>query len=278
MSLQNFIPTVWSARLMANLHKSQVYTSIVNRDYEGEISGAGDTVKINGIGPITVGTYTKNSTSITPQSLDDASVNLLIDQSKYFAFKIDDVDKAQTKPKVMDEAMREAAYALRDEADELIAGFYVSASITEASTALNSANIIEKIAMVGQRLNENNVPMDARWMVIPPWFHTKLVIAKILYATDNAETLSNGFVGRALGFNFYMSNNVADTTTTSTPVSRIMAGSRRAITFAEQIVSIEAYRPEASFADAVKGLHVYGAKVTDPKSLVALTATYAAET
>ena len=278
MALQNFIPTVWSARLLENLHKSQVFASIANRDYEGEISGAGDTVKINGIGPITVGSYTKNVTSITPETLDDASVNLLIDESKYFAFKIDDVDKAQTRPKVMNEAMREAAYALSDTADQTIAAFYASASVTEASTSVKSGNILALISKLGQRLDENNVPRSGRWLVVPPWFHAKMVISDITFKTDNIQVMSEGFVGRALGFDVYMSNNVANTTTTSTPVSRIMAGTRRAIAFAEQIASIEAYRPEASFSDAVKGLHVYGTKVVDPKSLVALTATYADET
>ena len=124
MAVNSFIPTLWSARLLVNLQKAQVFAGLVNRDYEGEIANAGDTVKINGIGAVTVGAYAKNSTSLSWQTLADASQALLIDQSKYFAFKVDDVDKVQTNVNLIDAAMQEAAYALSDNIDQFIAGLH----------------------------------------------------------------------------------------------------------------------------------------------------------
>ena len=50
-----------------------------------------------------------------------------------------------------------------------------------------------------------------------------------------------------------------------------MAGYDQTISYAEQIVEVQAYRPELRFADAVKGLHVYGAKVVRPDALAVLT-------
>src|ERR1044071_3169188 len=112
MSLNNFIATIWAARLLMNLNKAHVYAQdgVVNRDYEGDITGGGDTVKINSIGRVTIGSYTKNTNIGDPETLTDAQRSLLIDQQKYFNFQVDDVDKAQAKPSVMDEAMKEAGY------------------------------------------------------------------------------------------------------------------------------------------------------------------------
>jgi hypothetical protein len=73
-----------------------------------------------------------------------------------------------------------------------------------------------------------------------------------------------------MGFDIYMSNNLSEgpSHTAAIPEHYIMAGSPDAITFADQIASLEAYRPELQFADAVKGLHVYGMKVVQPKALL----------
>src|SRR3972149_1672563 len=109
MALSNFIPMLWSARILENLHKSLVYgqAGVINRDYEGEIKDVGDSVKINSIGAITVGSYTKNSDTNSPQDVSGARQTLLIDQAKYFNFQVDDIDRVQTRPDVMNEAVGE---------------------------------------------------------------------------------------------------------------------------------------------------------------------------
>lgn len=242
-----------------------------------EISAYGDSVKINGLGDITVNNYAPNVTSITPQQLTAEQTILLIDQAKYFAFYLDDVDAAQTKPKLMAEAMRKSAVALANVSDQLIAGFYSDAGVSVTSTGITVANALSVLAEAAEGLDEKNVPMQGRWMVIPPWFHSKLVLNKILEtegSVDSNAAYGNGFVGRAFGFDMYMSNNLTSGTSTAVNTSHYaLAGTSRAISFAEQVVSMEAYRPENSFSDAVKGLHVYGAKVVDPNALVSLAIT-----
>ena len=242
-----------------------------------EISAFGDQVKINAVGDITVANYAPNVTTITPQQLSAAQTILTIDQSKYFAFYIDDVDNAQTKPKLMGEAMRKAAFALADTADQLIAGFYSQAGVTVSSTSVTTTNAIKVIADAAESLNENNVPTAGRWMIIPPWFHSKLVLGKILDtdgSVDANQAYGEGFIGRLYGFDLYMSNNLTTSNSTGTLGSNYaLAGTARAVSFAEQIVKMEAYRPEDSFSDAVKGLHVYGSKVIDPNALISLNIT-----
>src|SRR5215217_6756638 len=103
MSLAQFIPSIWSARLMQGLQKQLIYgqSGVVNKDFEGEIREAGDRIHIHSIGDITVSNYTRDTTSVTYQLLTDERRTLLIDQSKYFAFKVDDLDVAQQQPKVI---------------------------------------------------------------------------------------------------------------------------------------------------------------------------------
>jgi N4-gp56 family major capsid protein len=282
MALNNFIPELWSARLLFNLQKALVYAQegIVNRDYEGEIQAMGDTVRINSIGPVTVGDYAKNTNIGDPETLTDAQQSLLIDQAKYFNFQVDDVDRAQQKPAVMDGAMRESGYALRDRADQYVAGLHAQAASgnaigsdaspkTDLGTAANAYNYLVDLGVL---LDEANVPSEGRWVIVPSWFHG--VILKddrfVKSGTPAGDrVLRNGEVGEAAGFRILKSNNVPNTSGTK---YKILAGHPLAISYADQVVKVEGYRPEKRFADAVKGLHVYGAKVVRPKALAVLTA------
>lgn len=282
MALTNFIPTVWSARLLANLQKAQVYTQagVINRDYEGEIREYGDTVKINSIGAISVGTYAKNTDIADPQTLTDATRSLLIDQQKYFAFQVDDIDQVQTKPKVMDEAMREAAYSLADAADQYIASLYTEAdagnligTTAAPKTDLGTAGkAYEYLLQLGRKLTDAKVPKEGRWVIVPTWFTGLLLLDQRFVNTGSAQAedrIQNAVIGRAAGFNVLESLNVPNTTATK---YRIVAGHPMAWSYAEQIAKVEAYRMEKRFADAMKGLHVYGAKVVRPTALAVLTA------
>ena len=108
MTIEGFIGTVWSARLLENLQKSLVYgqNGVINRDYEGELAGKGSTVKITSIGDITIGDYTKDTDIALPEALNDAQTTLVATESKYFNFAIDDVSRAQMSNNIMDGAMR----------------------------------------------------------------------------------------------------------------------------------------------------------------------------
>src|SRR5690606_23188746 len=121
MALDNFIPEIWSTQLLSNLHNDLVFGRVVNRDYEGEIAAAGDTVRIHSVGPVSVSTYTKNTDHSGPEALDDSEVVLNITESKMFNFQVDDVDRVQQSPKMMSAAMREAAFALANVADTFLA-------------------------------------------------------------------------------------------------------------------------------------------------------------
>ena len=277
MSVNSFIPEIWSAQIFSDYQNLTVFGGLVNRDYEGEITGQGDTVRINSVGPITVNTYTKNSTSnLTVQDLTDAQTVLVIDKSKYFAFQLDDIDAVQTKPKIMAKAQENAGRALAEDVDSIIADCYSEAGATITSTACGPTAITEVIAKIGEKMDQNNVPKQGRYMVVPPWFEKNLVQAQIMKwiglpaGSAPSGAASAGYVGSALGFDFYMSNMLNETTASGSTGYQhyVMAFNRDAITFANQLTKLEAYRPEGKFADALKGLNVYGLKVVQPKALV----------
>lgn len=283
MAVTTFIPELWGARLLYALEKAHVATNLVNRNYEGLIANQGDTVHINSIGAITVSDYTKNADISDPAALTTTDQTLVIDQAKYFNFQVDDVDKAQAAGDLVDTAMGRAAYALADVADayllkEIAAGAAAANTVgaTSGPIALTSTNVYENIVKVRTKLDKANVPNTGRTIVVPPEVYALLLMddrfAKNT-ATAGQDALINGLVGRVAGFDVYMSNNVATGTGTDTGKTayfEVTAQVQAATTYAEQIIKTEAYRLEKRFADGVKGLHVYGAKVTDGNQIAKL--------
>lgn len=279
MSLNNFTPEVWSARLLNALDTALVYGSpqVINRDYEGEISGMGDTVNINSIGDVTIADYTKNADISQPETLTDAQQKLVIDQGKYFNFAVDDVDKAQTKPKVMDEAMRRAGYGLQKKSDLYIASLYTQFTVVtglgDDTTALvpTSTTMYEILVDIGVKLDETDTPSPDRFAVLPPWCIGLLLKDQrfVSFGTvENISRLQDGFIGEAAGFNIMKSNNVPNT---SGAKYKIISGHPMAWSYAQQILKMEGFRPERRFSDAVKGLNVYGAKVVRPDQATVAT-------
>ncbi len=277
MAFTNFIPEVWSARLLEHLDKVHVYAGLMNRDYEGDIRAYGDTVHINQVGDITISDYTGSDIS-APQELDSTMLDLVIDKAKYFNFQIKDVNNAQSNPKLVDAAMQRASYGMNDVIDQYLASLLLAGvdkdnvlyGDADAVTP-TSANAYDYLVDLGVVLNEANVPMMGRWVVVPPWFHGLLLKDPRFVGNGTGYSqavLQGGLVGEAAGFQIHLSNNVPNT---SGSKYKVIAGTNAAGAFAEQLVELEAYRLEKNFSDAVKGLHVYGAKVIQPKALAVMT-------
>ena len=280
MAITNFIGEVWAAQILQNLQKSLVYgqVGVINRDYEGDVKGKGDTVRITAHGPITIDNYDRSGGLNDPEELDDASTTLEITQAKYFNFRIDDIDKAQMNVALMESATRDAAYQLADVADQYIAGIMAA----QAGNAVGSDGadkvfdgntnfVTEELLEVKQKLDEANAPTEGRFVVIPPW------VVKWLLQEDAIVNPSwsgvegvmlNGEIAKLFGFSILQSNNVPND---GGDHYKVVAGVARATTFADSVNETEAYRPDKFFADALRGLHCYGAKVVDPECLCVLT-------
>jgi len=282
MSIDHFRPEMWAAQLIVQLRKSLVFAGpgVVNHDYEGEIQQAGDTVHISSVGDVTIVDYNKGDT-LTYNDIDDAGTTLVVDQRKAFAKKLDDVDAAQSMNggRVMAQIMSNAAYALADIADQYVASFYTTVSAANVLTEVTNATLTgttgaayDVLVDLDVALDEANVPTDGRYAIVPPWYYGLLQkdpnFINANRSADGGKALRNGAVGRASGFEIMESNNCASPAANK---NVIMAGTPMAISFANQIIKTEAFRLQDTFADAVRGLHVYGGKVVYPDGLAAVT-------
>lgn len=300
MSLNNFIPQLWANELLVALRANLVFANLFNRDYEGEISRMGDTVRINGIGDITISNYTKDADINAPQALTDAQTMLVINNAKYYNFAVDDVDAAQQNPKVMQEAMSRASYNLANVIDQYLAGFYTDASASNlvgssgsfvtpvAATQANvggGQTVYDYLVVLNQYLDQSLVPSKGRWCVVPPWVKTlltqdirwtsfntpdaRMTVAKGL--TDDGQN-GDAYMGQIDGMDVWVSvnaPNLGGTKGITGSQDVVLAGHNMAATYADGLVKTEGYRPPYRFSDAVKGLHLYGAKTVRPYALAA---------
>jgi hypothetical protein len=284
MSVNGFVPIIWTDQILDVLQKIPVFANLCNRDYEGDIRQVGDTVRISEIGDIAINNYAKNSTTaLTVQELTDASQNLEITRARYFAFKLDDVDQAQTKPKLMEKATLRAAYNMKDDIDTWIgqslssAGFYQGVNSTQLGTStaggelsVTSTLILAAMGWAARLHDANNVPSQGRWMVVDPDIKYYMVLAKIVAETANSEAINGGAaaIGNFMGYDIYVSNNVARTGAASSQHYCIF-GHSMGVTFAQQLANMEAFRlTDQGFGDAIKGLNLYGMKVTRPSCIL----------
>jgi len=267
MAITNFIPTIWSENLLTSLDNHYIGVANCNRSFEGDIKSKGDKVRICGVGEISIGDYEKNTDMSTPQDLSDTVQELVINRAKYFNFQVDDIDKTQCSPKLLDAAMKNAASALALEADRYIYSLHTQAGQAfEADT--DSDKIIDCILNSREYLYTKNVidPSDIVIEISPAI--AKLLIKEQAEAFSyNNDILSGGCIGTIAGCKVFVTNSI-EVEDGPIQTHNCIMRSKRAIAFAEQLSEVEAYRPEKRFADAVKGLHLYGAKVVYPYELV----------
>lgn len=266
-----FIPEIWSKKLNQMLEKNCVMMQCVNKNWEGEISQQGDTVKIITPADVTVSTLT--SDNITYTSLAPKSQDLVIDQKKFFAFKIDDVAKVQSNMDIMEAHLVNAKKAIEEVQDSYLLAMHTD--VTESNTVglesspiiLDKSTIYEHFVKLSLALkNSDAVHTGVRpWVVINPNIESYLLQSPEFIKAYNVadETLRNGAIGRIAGMDVLVSTNLTDIDNKY----YVLAGTNDAITFASQLAKIESLRDKDSFSDLVRGLYLYGAKTVQPKAL-----------
>lgn len=300
-----FIPQIWSGKLQVKFYAHTVLNDITNNDWEGEIKDQGDKVEIRTIPSITINNYTKGQT-LSAQVPTNNVVELNIDKGKYFQVNVDDVDEVQADLKLMDIFTNDAAQQMKIAVDtDVFAGIADGAATnnkgatagllsgdinlgiaTDAAAAgdqrrgvkITKDNIIDKIIQMGQCLDEQNVPEEGRWIVLPAWAASRIKTSDLKSAMitgDQVSPLRNGKLGMVDKFTVYVSNLLPSATgitgegsDSSVKAFNVYAGTRDAITFASQITKVETLRSTSTFGNLVRGLNVYGYKVIKPEALV----------
>lgn len=281
MGVQNFIPELWAKKILKELDKDQMIVKHCTTEWSGEITGVGSVVKINNLNRPTIGDYVPNVTVITPESLKDESRMLEITEAKFFAFELDNIDEKQATKGLMPEAMRLAIEELKDVSENFVADKFVEASNTVTEAALTSGNFFSTMMKAKRILMRNNVKNFSEVVLeITPEVFEKGVLADIVFNNqDNGEMIRQGTYSQRLGMPVFSSNNIDIVVTTDDiGQSNCVMRTKKAIAYAEQIMKTEKYKPESSFSEALKGLHVYGAKTVQPTQMVLLDLTTAAET
>jgi hypothetical protein len=275
MAIVNSVPKLVSTKLLMTLDQDLIAKKICTMDTGSQITKMGDTVTFTGLTRPTIKPYTG---TITPETLADAGVTLLIDQANYYSFYVDDIEAFQSVIDVKGTCVEEAAFGLLNTADKYIfslsggAGLTLTATVSETIALSTTSTAIRK-------LEEVNVKPSQRWMVIPPWYKEKLELAGVKFS------ILMGVGGVKSGIEWvnhwntdiYVSNNLTTTGVEGSFNTQCLAGSYNAIVYAEQIVKSR-YQPvvASSFSGQCDGLHVFGAKVLKPNELVLINATQAA--
>ena len=283
----NFIPEIWSGKLVENFYDATVLGAIANTAYEGEIKNMGDTVNIRTTPEITLRTYVKGQ-SLTVENPDKAKLQLLIDKGEYFACVEDDVDQVQSDVNMMDQWSKDASERMKIKIDtRILADVLADVSSDNKGTtagrisgnidlgvagtpqALTTSNVIGQIVDMGTVLDEANCPESDRFLVIPAKMGGLIKQSDLKDASitgDGSSPLRNGRLGMIDRFTVYVSHNLSK----SGSEFSVIAGHKMGITFASQMTNMETIRSETTFGDIIRGLQVYGYKVVKPEALATL--------
>jgi hypothetical protein len=300
----NFNATIFSRNVQMFFRRTSTVEAITNSDYFGEIASYGDTVRILKEPTITVSDYLRGDT-VTSQAIADDELTLVLDQAKKYQFQIDDIEKSIAHVDWETLATGSATYALKQSYDQAVLD-YMSINVDKSgilntgasAEASNAAAIIvaegepvvidfstgdlllDGIADMALNLNIKDVPQENRWLVLP--FEAQRVLTDVASKMMNAdfnsgENFKNGLIARNLhGFDVYVTNNCPTYTSTgvgATAVGRfiVMSGQKSSTAAANALVKTEKFRHPDTFADVVRGLHVYGRQVLRD---TAMTASY----
>ncbi|WP_339033111.1 hypothetical protein [Fusobacterium animalis] len=261
MSYQTFKPEVWAELTNRNLNKQLVFGALANRNYEGKIENMGSSVRVPSIGSVTVGDYT--GADITFQEDTGAYQTITINKAKYFALKMDDVDKAQAIPGVMETLTDQAIYEIADVVDTELAKLYAKCK-SKVAGVIGTDKVSDKIIDLAVKMDEDNVPTANRWLVISPEIYGQLIkeVPTISKGENTLGINQSYFIGSWGGFTIYKSNNVQRTA----KKYHCMAGVSAGLTLAMQINKMEAGRFEKSFGEYVKGLQLFGCDVMETET------------
>ena len=256
MAVTHFIQTIWSKKIQDDLELQCKLVDNCLRSYEGDCKFA-RTVKILGVGEPTISTY-DGSTPLTYPKMTDKGQELVIDQGRSFSFLVDDIDQAQSVPGLKEEYQRKAVHGLAIARDTYVANLIKGATNVTTAAALTREDVKEAIDDAIVALRERN--FDEEGVIeITPKVYNVFKNELITLSTDNPEYIKKGKVGVYDGMDVIMSNNMAKDTTHAYCCVR----GKKAIAFAGQINEVEAQRSRDYFADEVRGLDTFGAKVID---------------
>ena len=277
-AIRDTVPIIFAAKVLKVIDDKLVFGKIATKEYQGEIKQKGSRVEIIGLGEVTINEYDDTATpAVTYEAPKDSAIFLDVNKAYYYGISMGDIKEKQSSVNHMTNYADKAGYGLDKKVDTFIASLYDQTATGAAYISDTTCDTATVTSVIGELWDAcEGVNIEKKFIVLPSWVTLKLLLAGILKAQDLEGELKNGFVGRVLNFNMYQSNRCVALAGTKRNV--IMAGSYDSIAFVQQIIESEVLRLETRFADAIRGLHVWGSRVIKPKELFWADMTYAKET
>jgi len=284
----NFIPSIWSGKLVEKFYLSTVFAEISNTDYEGEISGMGAEVNIRTTPTIAIKDYVIGG-GIQYERPTSSALKLLIDKAKSFGFEVNKIDAYQSDIQLMDNWSGDAGEQMKIAIDStILSDVYVDVAASNAGASagklskdinlgatgspiqLTKTNILDYLIDHGTVLDETNTPEEGRWLLLPSWAAGMMKKSDLKDASltgDGTSVMRNGRLGMIDRFTLYQSNNLSTVVDGANRVTNIMSGHKSGLTFAAQMTDMETLKNPNDFGDLVRGLNVFGYKVVNPESM-----------
>lgn len=292
MSFANFKPEIWSTKLLMDRDAKVVGVQNSWRLFEGDIRKSGDRVHIQGLAGASIKDLPTDGVIDDPESIEDESLELFIDQKKYINFRIDDIDRVQTNSDAMQAIIAKTSNNLAVMQDDYIyaiaratAGKVIDA--TGEGSELTSRNVLSYLSDALAFIRSSHVYDNGSiFFEVHPYVFQKLQLAFASLGQQGGDSYRNGFRGPLFGCMVYESNCIPVTDAagslvaagTADAVYHNIIRTDEAVAFAEQkAIDFKAYEIEKGFGEGVKGFTLYGAKTVKPGELVCLKAKIGAE-
>lgn len=269
-TVTQFQQTIWSKSILRSLEKITSLRKHSNFQYEKDTKNAKE-VKILNVNRPSINRYVPG-TALERESVEDGSQILKLDQYFYFNYEVEDIDKAQSVPGLMEATTDEAAKGLALEGDKYVAEVVKAAAdageiAVSSEISLTKSNAIESVETGFVKLYENDCKIsDTFYLELSPKVYSLFKQNLTETSTNNPELLKKGAVGKYNNALVCIENCLP----TEGAVTYNILRTDKAVAFAEQINKVEHYRPDDAFTDAVKGLYVFGAKVVRPAEIYVL--------
>jgi hypothetical protein len=248
---------------------------------------------------ITIRNYEANQDLVVERPSSPV-LEMLIDQGKYFNLHLDDVMKVQSDIDLMNQWSSDASEQMKIVIDTDVLIHLVGAAtarnrgtgagaksqninlgVAGTPVTITRTNVVDYLILMGQVLDEQNIPETGRWIVLPAWASSLLKRSDLRDASltgDGTSVLRNGRLGMIDRFTIYGSNLLPTSATDGVAgndadgATYIYAGVKNALTFASQMTEMEVIRSERTFGNLMRGLQVYGRRVIDPTAYCQLYA------
>lgn len=291
-----FIPELWSAQLVMNLYDQTVLNAIANSKWQAQARRGTDTIQIPKRPTISIRPY-EIGLPLEVERPSAGKVTLALDKGLYFATILDDVLAVQSNYPLLQIWTEEAAWSLKVALDTAVLAT-LPASLLAANSgatagrqcqlynlgapanprvvapegialAAGEIDVMSLITNMTCVLNEQNVPPQDRWLLIPSWVGGFLRRSKAFRSAqeigDQTSVFRTGRIGTVEGMPVYESNLLPKAVESGALCWYMFMGHMDTLTFAWQLNSVDKYPAPLTMGEMLRGLYTYGSLVVDPK-------------